>query len=111
MQKAVFLDRDGVINENCSRLDSVDKYKMFKGVPNAIKKLNDAGFLVIVVTNQPDIAKGFFTFAKLEEIHEHMRKMLAKAGAHVDALYICPHYPEKGFEREIPELKIDCNCR
>lgn len=109
--KAVFLDRDGVINKQINKLTKPVQFKMIKGVPEAIKKINDNGFLAILITNQPDVSKGFLSFEALELIHEKMKKLLAKKGAHLDSIYICPHHPEKGFDGEIPELKIACSCR
>ena len=111
MKKAVFLDRDGVINENVENLTKVSQFKLIAGAAEAIKRLNDAGYLVVVITNQPIIAKGFCTFEEMEKIHDKMKKLLAKKGAHIDRIYICPHHPEKGFPGEVPELKIDCSCR
>jgi mannose-1-phosphate guanylyltransferase/phosphomannomutase len=110
-KKAVFLDRDGVINQNGPKIDSPEKFVMLDGAPDAIKRLNDSGYLVIVATNQPDIAKGFYTFIELEKIHKKMGQLLGEKGAHIDAIYVCPHHPEKGFPGEVPELKIECGCR
>jgi histidinol-phosphate phosphatase family protein len=111
MKKAIFLDRDGVINENNPKIDSPEKFVMLAGVPEAIKRLNDAGYLVIIATNQPEIAKGFYGFAELENVHSHMRAILENKGARVDAIYACPHHPDKGFPGEVPELKVKCDCR
>jgi histidinol-phosphate phosphatase family protein len=110
-RKAVFLDRDGVINANVNRLAKPEDFVMLPGVPEAIRRLNEAGYKVIMLTNQPDIAKGFVTFSEIGAIHDKMRGLLAKEGAHIDAVYICPHHPDKGFPGELPELKIDCDCR
>ena len=95
-QKAIFLDRDGTIN---------------KYVGEAIRKINESGYLAIVVTNQPVIARGEVSFEELEEIHNKMETLLGKEGAYLDAIYYCPHHPHKGYEGERPELKIDCDCR
>ena len=111
MRKAIFMDRDGVINKNVKNLSSPKDFVMFPDVPTAIKKINNAGYLVIIVTNQPNISKGFCTFKDLENIHNKMKKLLYKYGAKVDEIYVCPHHPEKGFEGEITELKFDCKCR
>lgn len=110
-QKAVFLDRDGVINKYVGFLRDIDDFELLPGVAEAIKKLNDSGYLVIVVTNQPVIARGDVTFSQLREIHNKMETLLGKEGAYIDALYFCPHHPDRGFEGEVPELKIDCECR
>ncbi|MBS1266136.1 MAG: Histidine biosynthesis bifunctional protein HisB [Candidatus Woesearchaeota archaeon] len=111
MNKAIFLDRDGVINENASKIDSPKKLKIYPYAPKAIKKINDSGYLAILVTNQPEVAKGFFTYNDLMHVHAHLKKILAEHEAHLDGLYVCPHHPEKGWEGEVPELKFDCDCR
>lgn len=110
-QKAVFLDRDGTINEYNGFVKNTDEFELIPGVASAIKRLNDAGYLVIVVTNQPVIARGETTFEGLNEIHNKMETLLGNEGAYVDAIYFCPHHPHKGYEGEVTELKIDCNCR
>lgn len=84
---------------------------MIDGVSEAIKKINASGYLAIVVTNQPVIARGEVTFQELEEIHNKMETLLGKEGAYLDAIYYCPHHPHKGYEGERPELKIECDCR
>lgn len=110
-QKAVFLDRDGTINKYVGFLRNIDDFELIDGVTEAIKKINQRGYLAIVVTNQPVIARGEVTWEKLNEIHKKMATLLGKDGAYVDAIYICPHHPDKGFEGERPEYKIDCDCR
>ncbi len=110
-QNAVFLDRDGTINKYVGFLRKTEEFELIDGVAESIKKINDSGLLCIVVTNQPVIARGEVTVEKLEEIHNKMETLLGKEGAYVDAIYYCPHHPDKGFEGEIPELKIECNCR
>lgn len=110
-QKAIFLDRDGTINEYVGFLRSPDEFKLLDGVTDAIKKINSSGYLAIVITNQPVIARGEVTFAGLEEIHNKMETLLGRDGAYLDAIYFCPHHPHKGYAGEIPELKFDCDCR
>ena len=110
-QKAVFLDRDGTINKYVGFLRNIDDFELIDGVSEAIKKINQSGYLAIVVTNQPVIARGEVTWVELNEIHKKMATLLGKDGAYVDAIYICPHHPDKGFEGERPEYKIDCDCR
>ena len=73
--------------------------------------INQSGYLAIVVTNQPVIARGEVTWDELHKIHKKMETLLGKDGAYIDGLYICPHHPDKGFEGERPEYKFDCNCR
>lgn len=110
-QKAVFLDRDGVINKYVGFLRNIDDFELLDGVSKAIRKINESGYLAIVVTNQPVIARGEVSFAKLTEIHNKMETLLGEDGAYLDAIYFCPHHPDKGFGGEIPELKFDCDCR
>ena len=110
-QKAVFLDRDGTINVYKGFLKKVDDFKLIPGVAEAIKKINTSGYLAIVVTNQPVIARGEVTWNELDEIHNKMETELGKQGAYLDAIYFCPHHPHKGYKGEVAELKIDCNCR
>ena len=110
-QKAVFLDRDGVINKYVGFLRNIDEFELLPGVAKAIKLINESGYLCIVVTNQPVIARGEVTVAELDEIHNKMETLLGFEGSYVDALYYCPHHPHKGYEGEIAELKVDCDCR
>ena len=110
-QKAVFLDRDGTINKYVGFLRNINEFELINGVAEAIKKINASGYLAIVVTNQPVIARGEVTFQELEEIHNKMETELGLQGAYLDAIYYCPHHPHKGYEGEVPELKIECDCR
>jgi histidinol-phosphate phosphatase family protein len=110
-RKAVFLDRDGVINEEIDQLSRLKNLKIYDFSAKAIKQINDLGYLAIIITNQPMIAKGFMTIKDLDEIHKKLETELGKQGAKIDAFYYCPHHPEKGFPGEISELKIECNCR
>jgi D,D-heptose 1,7-bisphosphate phosphatase len=110
-QKAVFLDRDGTINMYVGFLTKPEQFELIPGVAEAIKKINMSGYLAIVVTNQPVIARGDCSWEELQEIHNKMETELGKKGAFVDAIYICPHHKDKGFVGERPEYKYDCNCR
>ena len=110
-QKAVFLDRDGTINKYVGFLTKPEQFELIPGVAEAIKKINKSGYLAIVITNQPVIARGDCTWEELQEIHNKMETELGRAGAFVDAIYICPHHKDKGFEGERPEYKFDCDCR
>lgn len=110
-QKAIFLDRDGTINKYVGFLRNVADFELIDGVSDAIKKINASGYLAIVVTNQPVIARGEVSFEELEMIHNKMETLLGKEGAYLDAIYFCPHHPHKGYEGERAELKIDCDCR
>lgn len=110
-QKAVFLDRDGTINKYVGFLSDINDFELIDNVANAIKDINKSDYLAIVITNQPVIARGKVTFEELEEIHKKMETLLGEKGAYVDAIYFCPHHPDKGFDGEVTELKIDCDCR
>ena len=110
-QKALFLDRDGTINKYVGFLRDIDDFELLPGVAEAVKLINASGYLAIVVTNQPVIARGEVTAPQLQEIHNKMETLLGAEGAYLDAIYYCPHHPHKGYEGEIPELKIDCDCR
>ena len=90
-QKAIFLDRDGTINKYVGFLRNIDDFELIDGVAEAIRKINESGYLAIVVTNQPVIARGEVSFEELEEIHNKMETLLGKEGAYLDAIYYCPH--------------------
>ena len=110
-QKAVFLDRDGTINKYVGFLKDIDEFELLPGVAEAVMLINASGYLAIVVTNQPVIARGEVTISELQEIHNKMETLLGAEGAYLDAIYYCPHHPNKGYEGEISELKTNCDCR
>lgn len=110
-QKAVFLDRDGTINKYVGYLRTPEQFELLEGVGEAIRKINLSGYLAIVVTNQPVIARGEVTADGLQQIHNKMETMLGKEGAYLDGVYYCPHHPDKGFAGEVEELKVVCECR
>ncbi|RHC38893.1 D-glycero-beta-D-manno-heptose 1,7-bisphosphate 7-phosphatase [Agathobacter rectalis] len=110
-QKAVFLDRDGTINVYKGFLRNIDDFELLSGVSEAIKEINSSGYLCIVITNQPVIARGEITFEQLNEIHNKLETLLGLEGAYIDGIYFCPHHPDRGYKGEIPELKFNCDCR
>lgn len=110
-QKAIFLDRDGTINKMVGFITKPEQFELLPGVAKAIKAINKSGYLAIVITNQPVIARGDCTFEQLQTIHNKMETELGKEGAFVDAIYVCPHHTDKGFSGERPEYKCDCDCR
>lgn len=110
-QRAVFLDRDGTINKMNGFVTRPEDFGLLPGAAEAIRKINKSGYLAIVVTNQPVIARGECTFEELQEIHGKMEAELGKHGAFVDAVYFCPHHTDRGFQGECPEYKCDCDCR
>lgn len=110
-QKAIFLDRDGTINKMSGFITKPEQFELIPGAAEAIKLINKSGYLAIVVTNQPVIARGECTFEELQIVHDKMETELGKAGAFIDAIYVCPHHTDKGFEGERLEYKCDCQCR
>lgn len=104
---AVFLDRDGTINEQMGYINHICRFQLLPGVAEAIKKLNDAGIPVVVISNQSGLARGYFPEELLAAVHEKMNTLLAAEGAHVDGIYYCPHHPEAKEER----FRVNCNCR
>jgi len=110
-QRAIFLDRDGTINKYVGFLRDIEQFELISGVAEAVRLINASGYLAIVVTNQPVVARGDVTTLELQSIHNKMETLLGSEGAYLDAIYYCPHHPHKGYEGEIPELKIQCGCR
>lgn len=110
-QKAIFLDRDGTINKYVGFLTNINDFELLPHVEDSIKEFHKLGYLVIVVTNQPVIARGEITDKELDKIHNKMETLLGEAGTYIDALYYCPHHPNKGYIGEIRELKVECECR
>lgn len=110
-QKAVFLDRDGTINKHIGFLCDIDDFELLPGVIEAVKAINVSGYLAIIVTNQPVIARGEVSHEELQQIHNKMETLLGQKGAYLDAIYYCPHHPHKGYEGERPKYKIECDCR
>lgn len=110
-KRALFLDRDGVVNKEVNYLSSPDQFELINGVGNAIHQLNLAGILVVIVTNQPIIARGELNNFGLRIIHNKMDTLLALEKAYIDHIYFCPHHPDQGFKGEVESLKIECKCR
>lgn len=110
-QKAVFLDRDGTINVAKGYITSSEDIELIPNAAKAINKMHDLGYLAIIITNQPVIARGECSEADLKEIHNRLEDLLGREGAFVDAIYYCPHHTDKGYLGEREELKIDCDCR
>ncbi len=108
---AVFLDRDGTLNIERSYISRPEQLELLPGVGEALRRLREAGFLLVVVTNQSVIARGEASEADIAAVHRKLEWELGKAGAYVDAIYLCPHHPDAGFPGERAELKIVCDCR
>ena len=93
MRRAAFLDRDGTINVEKEYLYQVADFEFIPGAPEAIRRLNQAGFLVVVVTNQSGVARGYYTEDDVTNLHRHIGRELEKQSAHIDAWFYCPHHP------------------
>jgi histidinol-phosphate phosphatase family protein len=108
---AVLLDRDGVLNEDVPFIRAPDQLRLLPEAAPALRKLNQSHVLAVCCTNQPVVARGEVTEAELAAIHRHLEGMLGETGAWLDALYVCPHHPDRGYPGERAELKIRCTCR
>ena len=110
-QRAIFLDRDGTINQYKGYITSPDQLELEPGAAEAIRRINHSGYLAIVVTNQPVIARGDCTLEMLDQIHGRLDGLLGAQGAYLDGLFYCPHHPDKGFPGEVAAYKVPCTCR
>lgn len=110
-QRAFFLDRDGTINKHVGFLKDIDGFELIEGVAEAVRLINEHGYLAIVVTNQPVIARGDLSLDELQKIHNKMETLLGREGAYVDDIFYCPHHPDKGYPGERTEYKTVCGCR
>ncbi len=110
-QKAIFLDRDGTINEFAGLIHEPDQLRLLPGAAEAIKRINDSRYLCFIVSNQPAAARGLCDVADIETINHKLETLLGREGAFVDDIRYCPHHPDRGYPEENPALKIDCECR
>jgi len=109
--EAVFLDRDGVINEEVNLLHKTNQLKLIPGSAKAIRMLNNGNVKVIIITNQPVVARNMCTEEQLKDIHLKLIELLRKEGAHIDDIFYCPHHPDPGYPEENSAYKINCECR
>ncbi|HKZ17772.1 MAG TPA: D-glycero-beta-D-manno-heptose 1,7-bisphosphate 7-phosphatase [Geobacteraceae bacterium] len=105
--RAVFLDRDGTINVEKGYVHRIEDFELIPGVPEALTLLREKGYLLIVVTNQSGVARGYYPMEAVQRLHRHMDEELARFGAAVDAYFVCPHHPEG----VVDEYKRVCECR
>jgi histidinol-phosphate phosphatase family protein len=110
-QQAVFTDRDGTLNVKRDYVRTPDELELLDGVAPAIRRLNEAEYRVVVVTNQSVVARGECSIAGLRHIHAKLETELGRGGAFIDRILFCPHHPDRGFAGEVPDLKIRCTCR
>jgi D-glycero-D-manno-heptose 1,7-bisphosphate phosphatase len=107
MNQAIFIDRDGTLNEEAGFIDRPARFCLFPFAAEAVRLINNAGWRAILVTNQSGVARGFFSEEQLDEMHKHLVAMMAHEGARLDAIYYCPHHPTEGK----PPYRQDCDCR
>jgi D-glycero-D-manno-heptose 1,7-bisphosphate phosphatase len=105
--RAVFMDRDGTISEEVGYVNHPSRYRVFPYAAEAVRLLNEAGWLAILVTNQAGVARGYFAEEVIGAVHGVLEQELEKEGARLDAIYYCAHHPTVGEE----PYRFDCNCR
>lgn len=106
-KRAVFLDRDGVINLDFDYVHTVEEFQWVPGILEAAKVLHDDGWMLVVVTNQSGIGRGYYSIEDFNQLTNWMKAEFKKAGAPLAGVYFCPHHPSKA----LPEFQLDCNCR
>lgn len=107
MNRAIFIDRDGTISEEVGYINHLSRFRLFPYSAAALNQLHKNGYLAIVITNQAGVARGYFSEAMVQEIHQQMKKELETSGARLDAIYYCAHHPSVGE----PPYQLDCDCR
>lgn len=110
-QKAFFLDRDGTLNVFKEFISKAEEIELCPGVTQALRLINASGYLAVVISNQPVVARGEASFEEVGRMMDRLEALLGAGGAYIDDRFYCPHHPNGGFKGEIPELKIECNCR
>ena len=111
LQKCVFLDRDGTLNRYIGLVTRAEQLELLPGAAQAVRRINEGGWLAVLVTNQPVLARGDCTVQELDRIHAKLETLLGREGAYLDGIYYCPHHPDRGYAGEVEELKIECDCR
>jgi D-glycero-D-manno-heptose 1,7-bisphosphate phosphatase len=106
-REAVFLDRDGTLIEEVNYLSAPEQVRLIPGAADAVRRINEAGVLVVVVTNQAGVARGYFPESRVADVHAHLSALLAERGAKIDAYYHCPHHPTEG----VGAYRVACECR
>ncbi|RLC28599.1 D,D-heptose 1,7-bisphosphate phosphatase [Candidatus Woesebacteria bacterium] len=104
---AVFIDRDGTINEQMGYVNHISRFVLLPGTAEGIRLLNRHQYLAIIVSNQSGVARGYFPMELIDRVHAHMKDLLAKEGANIDGIFFCPHYPRGN----VPEYSVECDCR
>ncbi|HUD70318.1 MAG TPA: HAD family hydrolase [Dongiaceae bacterium] len=104
---AIFMDRDGTVCEEVGYVNHVSRSRLLPGSAEAVRLVNEAGYVAVLVTNQSGVARGLFDEALVRAVHEQLARSLADAGARLDAFYFCPHHPREGHA----PYRVDCECR
>jgi D-glycero-D-manno-heptose 1,7-bisphosphate phosphatase len=104
---AIFIDRDGTLSHEVGYVNHPSRFRLYPFAVDAIRTINQAGVLAVLVTNQAGVARGYFPETMIEEVHGRVREALTAGGAHLDGLYVCPHHPNEGQ----PPYRQDCQCR
>ncbi len=104
---AVFMDRDGTVNEQMGYINDIRRFVLLPGSAKAIRLLNQHGFLAIIVSNQSGVARGYFPIDLVYEVHDHLKMLLKREGAFLDGIFFCPHY----LGGKVPEYSRSCDCR
>lgn len=107
LRPAAFIDRDGVVNEERDYVWRIEDFHLLPGVVQGLQRLQQAGYALVVVTNQAGIARGYYRTEDFHHLSEHLRGLLAAQGVHLDGIYHCPHHPTAG----LPPWRVDCACR
>ena len=110
-QKAIFLDRDGTVNRKNGLVWKEEQLELEDSAVEAIGEINRSGYLAILVTNQPVVARGLCRVEDVENVHKKLETLLGEKGVYLDAIRFCPHHPDKGYPEENPAYKIPCHCR
>lgn len=110
-QKAIFLDRDGTVNKKNGLVYQEEQFELEACAVDAIRKINRSGYLAVIITNQPVVARGLCEIEDVERIHRKMETLLGQEGVYLDGVWFCPHHPDKGYPEENPAYKIPCHCR
>ena len=110
-QKCIFLDRDGTLNVYRGLITEAEELELEEGAADAVRRINESGYLAIVVTNQPVVARGMCRIEDVENIHKKLSVLLGRQGAFLDDIIFCPHHPDRGYPEENPDYKVLCSCR
>jgi D-glycero-D-manno-heptose 1,7-bisphosphate phosphatase len=107
LRRAVFFDRDGTLNEEVGYVDSLDRFRLYPFAARAVRAVNDAGMLAVVLTNQSGVGRGLIDEELVADVHRRLTNEMSQAGATLDAIYYCPHHPSAEVER----YRVECDCR